>query len=551
MFKKKINSYFFLVCIFSVIAVQALLHVGLPPTHDGEYHVVRFYEFDKTLRSGDWYPRWAPDLNKGYGIPLFNYVYPLPNYISSFLHVFGVNFIDAFKLNMFFATIVGSISMYAWARKFWGEKGGVVSSVFYTFSPYHFVDIYIRGSVGEVWALALFPAFLWSITNVIKKKNKIFIIFSGLFLAFIIFSHNILALMFFSFGLSYILFLILLNKEKLYSLRFTLYAFFLGLGLSAIFWFPALLETGYVTGLQIYSVGENFPELYQLLIPSWGSGFSEGSLEGQMSFQIGIANLTAVLLSTIAAIVIVGKKEEEKTKIIVFFLAWFVVIFFLMLPASLLVWEFAPLLNYFQFPWRMLSLIILLCSFLAGSVVLVWRFKIIYFVFLIFPIILGIGYAKPAYYHQREDDYYLTRSNFIDGTNSPGNLFNTVWFDRNLDKQNEKITAKNGLINMISIRPTWYSFSIESAVDTYVIVNTAYFPGWQAVIDSKEVKVKPSDKGLITFPAPKGKHEIVVKFKNTLTRSIGESISLLSWLIIFVYIAGYISRLCCKQHHAK
>src|SRR3989344_2032187 len=154
--KLKLLLPIIIVVFFGIIAGFSLLHKGLPPTHDGEYHVVRFYEFDKTLRGGDWYPRWAADLNNGYGIPLFNYVYPLPNYVSFTLHLLGISFISSFKLNLFFAILIGSVFFYLWARMFWGKLGGIVSSVFYTFSPYHFVDIYIRGSVGEVWALAFF-----------------------------------------------------------------------------------------------------------------------------------------------------------------------------------------------------------------------------------------------------------------------------------------------------------------------------------------------------------------------------------------------------------
>ena len=88
------------VLFFAFLASFALLHPGLPPTHDGEYHVVRFYEFYKSLSSGNFYPRWAHDFNNGYGIPLFNFVYPLPNYIAAFFHFFGVSFIDSFKLNI-------------------------------------------------------------------------------------------------------------------------------------------------------------------------------------------------------------------------------------------------------------------------------------------------------------------------------------------------------------------------------------------------------------------------------------------------------------------
>lgn len=535
---KRFFPILFVLC-FSFIAVSALLISGLPPTHDGEYHVLRFYQFDKTLRGGDWYPRWAPDLNNGYGVPLFNYVYPFPNYAASFLHSLGFSFIDAFKLNMFIATFVGSIFFYLWSKQYWGDLGGVVSAVFYLFSPYRFVDIYIRGSVGEVWALAFFPAFLWSVTKLFQEKKTLYIVLSGLFLAMIIFSHNILALMFFIFALFYTAFLIFLSKEKLYAIRYSLYAFFLGLGFSAVFWLPALFEQQYVTGLKIYSVEKNFPELYQLLIPSWGSGFSEGQLKNQMSFQIGLANLGAVLLSFFIIIVLYKKKDKRFT-ILLFFLCWFFLVFFFMLKTSMPLWQYVPFIQYFQFPWRLLSLVIVICSFLAGAIV-IWKSRVLFGIVVALPIFLSLGYAKPAYYHQRQDDYYLTRSNFIDGTNSPGNLFNTIWFNKSLEKQKEKIVVEHGVVIDSNIKPTEYTFHVRADLDSQVIVNTAYFPGWKATIDKKNIDTKPDSNGLITFYIPKGNQKIELKLQNSIIRMISESISLLSLVFVVVFFIHYIS----------
>src|SRR3989344_3033291 len=197
---KPVGIGFFLFLI-SLLAGYALLLPGFPPSHDGEYHIIRFAEFYKTFSSGQIFPRWAPTLNMGYGIPLFTYVYPFPNYIATLFHAIGISFIDSLKLGMLLAIFVGSVGTFFWVRRFFGNLSGLVASVFYTFSPYHFVDIYVRGSVGEVWALALFPWFLWAISEMIVERKKIFISLTSIFLAFIIFSHNILALQFFVFAI--------------------------------------------------------------------------------------------------------------------------------------------------------------------------------------------------------------------------------------------------------------------------------------------------------------------------------------------------------------
>ncbi len=520
--------------VFAFIAGFALLHPGLPPTHDGESHVIRFYEFDKTLRDGNVYPRWAPDLNNGYGVPLFNYVYPLPNYIASFFHFFGFSFIDALKLNLFFATMFGAVFFYAWSKEYWGNLGGIVSSVFYTFSPYRFVDIYVRGSVGEVWALAFFPAFLWSFDQVVKREKNIYIPLSAVFLSLIIFSHNILAVMFFCFVIFYALYYLLQQKNKKSSVIPVFTIVFIGLGMSAIFWLPALLEQKYATGLQIFDIRQNFPEVYELLIPSWGSGFSRESLGNKMSYQIGVSNLIATFISFIGWIVLLKRKDKKTANLLLFFLVSFAVICFLMLKQSLSIWEKVSIMQYFQFPWRFLSLIILITSFLAGSIYKFWTNKILFFIMIGSTVLLTIGYTKPAYYHRRQDAYYLTRSNFIDGTNSPGNFFNTIWFDKTLKKQTAKLKltdAKDGRIAQNTVQSQYHSFTVETASATSASLQTAYFPGWKVFLDGKPTVITEKN-GIIIFHLQKGRHIVEAKFTDTIVRRVAMMISLLSFAVL-------------------
>lgn len=522
--------------VFSLIAGYALLHPGLPPTHDGESHVIRFYEFDKTLRDGNIYPRWAADLNNGYGVPLFNYVYPLPNYIASFFHFFGFSFIDAFKLNLFLATIVGALFFYLWSKEYWGNLGGIISSVFYTFSPYRFVDIYVRGSVGEVWALAFFPAFLWSFDQAVKMGKRIYIPLAAVFLSLIIFSHNILAIMFFCFVIFYALYYLLQQKNKKFAAIPVFTIVFIGLGMSAIFWLPALLEQKYSTGLQIFDIRQNFPEVYELLIPSWGSGFSGENLQNQMSYQIGVANLIVTFISFIGWIVLLKRKDKKTANLLLFFLVSFAVICFLMLKQSLSIWEKVSIMQYFQFPWRFLSLIILITSFLAGSIYKLWTNKILFFIMIGSTVLLTIGYTKPAYYHLRNDAHYLTRSNFIDGTNSPGNYFNTLWFDKALKKKTATMQladAADGRIIQNKSTSQYYSFNVESKRDTNAFLHIAYFPGWEVLLDRKLTGIT-HPQGIISFRLPEGSHIVETRFTDTIVRRVATYISLSALIVLLL-----------------
>jgi|SRR5581483_6398561 len=524
---KKISV--FLLIFFAVLASFPLFHPGLIPTHDGEYHVIRFYEFYKTVQSGYWYPRWAFDLNFKHGVPLFNYVYPLPNYLALLFHFVGFSFIDSFKLIMSFSLIVGSLFFFEWLLEFVGVIGAFCGALLYIFTPYHFLDIYIRGSVGEVLALGLFPGYLWSITRYIRKGEKNYAIFSSVFLALIILSHNILALMFFGFSLFYVTFL--LFKEKKQSMVKQIIMFYvLGLGLSAIFWIPALLEQKYTVGLQVFSPTDSFPDLYQLLFPSWGSGFTTSDFQNQLSVQIGIINLLVIFFSTIFL-----PFKRQKKSIVIFFLISFLVSTFLILSWSKNIWLLVPFMNYFQFPWRFLSLTLVITAFLGGIFISGRISKIIGIILIFSSIPLTIGYTKPAYYLLRNDNYYVSRSNFIDGTNSPGNSFNTIWYKANPQRPIAPLSLVGGDILSTSGTTSNYK-ALVSIKDTnsLAIYNVTYFPSWVLFIDSKKIDIKPSQEGLIQFKIPKGKHIITARLLETPIEEFSTFVSLVSFLCILV-----------------
>lgn len=523
--------WIFAVIIISSLLLFPLLHFGFPPSHDGEYHIIRAYQFDKTLRDGDLYPRWQPDVNNGYGSPLMNYYYPLPYYITSLFHFLGFSFIDGYKLSLGFATILGSVLFFLWSRQFWGNLGGFVSAVVYTFSPYHIVDLYVRGALGEVWSLAFFPGFLWSATMLLKNKEIEYLPLSSIFFGLLVLSHNILAYMFFAFALMYSLILIIVYKNKKLFTHL-LVSITLGLGISAIFWIPALYEREFVRGLLIYNVYENFPDLFQLLIPSWGTGFSNTDLSNQMSFQIGIINLLAVLMGIFAGVRLF-KRDKKEVAIIAFFISFFFLVLFLMLEISYPIWKNAPFLNYFQFPWRFLSLEIIITSFLAGCVVKLWGRRIFPYLLIAASVLLTIGYIKPAYYWEREDSYYIFRPNFIYGTNTPGNIFNTIWFNTLLKKQKEKAVfiKGDGKIDTKYIKSTSYKFVIDTYSPSIIQINTAYFPGWKVFIDGKPTIITQKN-GIIIFHLPKGRHIVEAKFTDTIVRRVAVMISLFSFAVL-------------------
>ena len=231
------------------------------------------------LAAGHLFPRWAPGLNSGYGVPLFTFFYPLPNYIGSFVHSMGWSLADSFRLTMAAGYILAIAASYVWLKRLYGIFPAVLGSVMGAFVPYWFVDIFVRGSVGEVLALGFVFSALASIAY--KRRTLLALAIAG-----IILSHNIIAMIF----LPVLLLYTLMTDRSM--LRWVC----VGVILTSYFWVPALLERPYVVGLNTVNFRDHFPELAQLLIPSWGTGFSgPGFTLDEMSYQVGAIPLFVLL----------------------------------------------------------------------------------------------------------------------------------------------------------------------------------------------------------------------------------------------------------------
>jgi len=493
MVKKRLTLI--LILGLGLFAAWPLLGKNFIPTHDEEYHLIRFYEFEKNIRAGIWWPRWAGGLNDGRGVPLFNFFYPLPNFMAVGFRSLGCSLDTSFRLIMAFGLIFGVLFFYLWVKKLLNSQAAVVGAVFYTLAPYYLLDIYVRGSVGEVLALALFPAVLWAF----EKKSW----WAGIFLALLILSHNILAFIFMPFLISYLFFSSVCatvrgvhSDTSEESLHLKILNLLLGLGLSAIFWLPALAEAKYVVGLRIINFADHFPDFFQLILPSWGSGFSVLGIGDQMSFQVGSAHLLAAAGSLILV--------KKKSKLFWFFISWLALLFFLLLPISLPVWRLIKPLAFLQYPWRFLSLVTLVASFLAAWLAAQTKSKWSAIFLILLALVFYSGYARPVKYPPRSDDFYLRNADWAEGTATLGNSFNTIWLADPSDLEDEADLQQ---------------------------LEIAYFPGWEVRVDNRPVKIFYQN-GLINFQKPEERSKIEVKFKDTPIRKWAKIISLLSLLFI-------------------
>jgi len=204
-----------IVLIFGLLAGRTLFTPGYFNMHD-DLQMMRQLEMEKCFLDGQIPCRWVPDMGYGYGFPLFNFYPPLPYLIGEIFRVVGFSFIDTAKFTFALSFVVSGITMYLLAKEFFGKAGGVVSSIFYVWAPYHSVDVYVRGAMNEAWALAFFPLiFLFSYKLIKTGKGIIPLAFAY---AGLLMSHNLMVMIFTPlFGLWCLIFILRENKWKIIS----------------------------------------------------------------------------------------------------------------------------------------------------------------------------------------------------------------------------------------------------------------------------------------------------------------------------------------------
>lgn len=535
-----------LVVLASVIPLFSLFHPGLPVTHDGQDHVARIANFYQSLSEGNLIPRWAANLNWGYGHPILMFLYPLPSYIASLFHFLGFSLVDSVKLVFGLAFIASGIAMYLWLREFLDEYSAITGSIIYNFAPYRFVDLYVRGAIGEHVAFIFPPLicyFLLKIAKAPPSRSKVIhlggVLTAGASLSLVglILSHNALLLMFLPLIILYGIYLIINSKNKnLLTMNYSLLTA-LGFGMSFFFLYPAFAEGKY-TLRDIVASNEYFARFVrfdQLLYGVWSYGGT-----GQFTVQIGILHWVMVIgsLFTIRSLF---RKEKRLFAFYLIAFIFFAVSLFLMLKESDFIWRTVTTLQKFQFPWRFLSISVFMSAVLGGLFVYSIKNenirKAILIVVLVLTFVLTRDYWKAKDYLQRPESFYTGIYDSTTDTGESSPLWSVRFMERRAKDTIEVIEGKAEIQKTLRTS-TYHQYKINSIYSSRIRENTLYFPGWKVYIDGKEYQgiqfQDPNNRGLMTFHLVNGSHIVDIRFEDTKLRQVANFVSIIS---VFLLVA--------------
>lgn len=492
---------------------------GYFKTDDGEWAIIRLSEMKRELRDGQIPARWSSVLNHGYGYPLFLFTYPLPYYIGSLISFSGMGLTNTIKILFILGSLSGALGMYVLSRKYWGDIGGLVSSIFYITAPYKLVNLYIRGSVGEIIALGIVPWLFYFVSQIGKNKYAGHI--SSILIAFLILTHNISALLF----LPMVIIYFLVNNYRKKELTEGVKILALGFFLSAFFWFPLLLEKHYIFA------GNNLIADRNLHFATFRDVFLQNFIYS-VKPPIFIGYLHVLILFISLLMLFVKRRLKERPTVIFFLIISFLSIC-MMFSISSPIWNF-PIISMIDFPWRLMLIIAFTSSFLAGIVVNITHGRLISVALCLAAIVLYFQFVQVGERFIRDDNYYEAN----DATTTSNDELMPVWVVEKPTNMSPDKIILNGVVNSTEYTSRSINISVTSYDDQEAVVNMIYFPGWEFFVNNQEVRETITDPGgLIAFNIPKGSLNITGMFLRTTPRLIGDLISLLGlgFLVILMF----------------
>lgn len=570
-----------LIVLISIPTILPLFREEFFQVHD-DTHVVRVRQMSEALSQGQFPVRWVDGLGYGYGYPLFNFYSPMPYYVGAIGVLSGLAPLDATKLMFAVGLMLSGITMFMAARSLWGFSGGMLSAVLYVYAPYHAVNVYIRGSVGEYWAMAFLPLILFGLQGLaFSAKNKFwYTLLGGVAYAGVILSHNITAMLA-SFLMALVviaLFIRLILKKDMQALWLTIKHIVIlvaiGIGLSAFFFLPALAEMKYTQVEKIIGgeadIHNHFLFVDQLWDSPWGFAGSAPGREDGMSFKVGkihvVLALVGLILSTIHYWPFKKNPDAGHTKMFfltssLFVLSLFSV--FMTTANSSFIWDLVPMLSYVQFPWRFLVFILICVSVLAGGISNVkYLFKGdrgitagAANVALVLAVILVNGkYFMPEKYYDLSPRTYNDRSYIVWHTSRISDEYMPKDFE--IPSSEEELKRKKFVgsdavhIDDIKVQAHKVSATVQADSLSKLILYTAYFPGWRVYLDGNKQPIVVS-AGFISVDVPPGSHSITAQFEDTPIRTAGNMISLFSLIGVFGIIIVLVVRILTqfRQSH--
>lgn len=535
--------------LMSLLLAHQVFSAGFFKIHD-DIQVMRLYQINRCFQDGQIPCRWAPDMAGGYGQPMFNYYSASPYYLGELIKLLGFSYISVVKILLILILVGSSLAMYFLLTQLLPAQASILGASLYLMAPYRSLDVFVRGALAEAFALSLFPLVLGLILSITKKptvnRSLMLAIISGIFFA----THNITTLISLPIIFTVIIASYLSSQQKIKTLLFNIYGLVLGAGLASFFILPIVFERNLINTQALtnnyFNYRAHFITLRQMFFNNqWGFGVSEFGDKDTLSFSIGLFESILVLFSPVLISKLLIQKQIKHAILVMVTVIMTLLYLFMTHNQSEPIWTLVPTLAYLQFPWRLLGVVALLSSIVAGYSVLIFPDNLKkYYVIVVIIFSIAVNYHHFSFVSldrsisdEKELIGYRFDTQSLSAVADYLPLSSKVTPETLAPKTIELISG-NANVNYFEKRSNYFSAEIEVYSDNAkAIVPITYFENWRIYFNGgqKAEKITTGEKyGEMIIDISKGKTLVQGYFENTKIREIGNLLTFLSFTVILV-----------------
>ncbi len=369
-----------LLWVAAAVAVAAacapLLRDGFVGGHEGPAYLFRAAEFAGQLAEGETRPRWCPNFYWGYGYPFFVFYPPGLFYLAAGAGALGLGTGAALEVVTALGWILFFFGVRRLARLWTGDAAAVVGGIAAVTATYRLSQVHVRGDLAEALGTALLPWILAEFVLLCRPDEPAggrlrTAARGGLLLGLLFYVHTLSAV-------AGCLAVALIGGYTLVrgGMAGTLRAAGTGVVavlLGAAYWLPVQLGRGAVRTEQMLDrvpgefswwYADHFVLWWQRLDPRIAFGDSVAGAGDTMSF----GSNPVVWLAVFSAVGLALRDDSFRRRAAGPLIA-VAAANAMLLGLAEPIWDVAPLLPWFQFPWRLLLLEGLAAAVLVALVV--------------------------------------------------------------------------------------------------------------------------------------------------------------------------------------
>ena len=521
----------------------------LPIEHDTFFHVSRIEQLSKAIAAGHFFPGIYPDENLGFGYtsPLFYSDFFL--IIPALIHLAGVPVSICYQVTVTAASLISCLTMMNLAKNISSDRNiSWIASCACLYSNYRITDIYVRGALGEIFAFAALPAVINGMYMILDKKEENGWISLCLGLSCLALCHNLTfllgsllcAILFFVYSGS-------IDKKQIVSLCKGIgFAFLL-----TVFYTLPMIEqvTSQKLILHYYGsasdLGSSSMKLWQYVVNNTIFGYAGNTRPADSAMTVNVGWFV-----TFAPLFYIFQKNKKRFVTVCLVIGYVMIL----MPCSIVPWDYLSFLRILQFPWRLNTLgLVLLCIPASYGICQLLQKKTAILAVIAVMSAECIWHVLPVYTRTFGMKASMSWQDVLDGelcdpcysadyvrVELAGGDY-LPWPHPDYRTQTTAITnAETGEDAGIEYTRgyAYLYFKIEDSQRQTLTLPLTWYKGWTVYktgISTDRLESWKNDEGLVSFKTT-GSGTYIAMFEDTVLRRVFMNISMLAALL-FIYTA--------------